>query len=623
MRVLGFQLGTFENKSVVQAGSISTRMTLSQRENIVDHDWQATLSSRLSQSAIVTLQTNMAGVAADASRMGVTLQGYNQVIALSQANINETLRRHFSILDAEDELGLFKSKGGPASINAKVLAPKIELIDKDDGDCALYIVRLGEGVFKAVNMDGDDIEVIQVPTDGWELAFDVDFAFKPAKKIPENIEQQVPLPGGYSVKQLMINFGDATRIFQLNPDRSKFPVNDKDKAKINASNLKVALQMFTGTYLEDKLKAADSHNILGYAVELNEKPKDLKPTFIPTACKVQIVGHRVGGDAKSFRQDSPYNAFCFTEMTEWRTMPGTEIKYSGNWFYESIGGTMAISRSTFWDLFMVPKIKDAHVKAVESSHDIINLMAGPYFKGNAWYLDNSKPSRDQLCAPFAKPSELPALAFGATYQCSNLEHWNKEESTVANFFFKPRSTISTTAAPSKRKGEIVFNQDVDVSWEQGVKLSNYFYVNPVTALVAAAFNVNISGSIGLTIKTTISFKAVTSTGDLQVESKSELTREKYDELKIRIGGVGSYLPDDFQKKMNELGEDASADYKQAKKTLSDWVKSRHQVFTNVADEIQKGLNNGNKFVFPGNGTFDMKDPLFSDEGNLMVGLAYR
>ncbi|KAK0384083.1 hypothetical protein NLU13_8172 [Sarocladium strictum] len=566
----------------------------------------------------------MSIVATDASRMGVTLQGYNQVVALSQANINETLRRHFSVLDADDQLDLFKAKAGAASISAKVLAPRIELIDKDDGDGALYILRLGEGTFKAVNMDGDDVEVLQYPTNGWELAFNVDFAFKPVKKLPQNIEQQVPLAGGYSVKQLMINFGDATRIFQLDPNRTKYPVSDKDKAKLDTSSLKVALQMFANTYLENKLKTTDNHNILGYAVELTEKPKDLKPTFLPTACKVQIVGHRAGGDAKSFQQGNPYNAFCFTEMTDGRTMPGAELKYSGNWFYESLGGTMAISRSTFWDLFMVPNIKDAHVKAVEASHYVIRAMGKPFFGRDMWYLDDAEPMREQLCGPFALPSELPPLAFGTTYTCSKLEHWNNEElSPVAKCFFKPRTTISTSAAPTKRKGEIVVTQKIDVSWEQGAKLSDYFKAIPLSAVFADAFNVNLTGSIGLTTKTTISMNAVTSTGSLQVTSDTQVTRQEYRALDFNIGGIGSYLPGDIQRKINELPGLVSEEYRRMKAELSAWLQGRKDVFKTVAEGIQQDLNNSSKFVFPGNGTFDIKDPLFSDEGNLMVGLVYR
>ncbi|KAL9027504.1 MAG: hypothetical protein Q9180_007320, partial [Flavoplaca navasiana] len=61
----------------------------------------------------------MAGPATNSSRMSITLLSYDQVIGLSQANINETLRRHFSSLDARDELGRFKAKLDLKSINAQ------------------------------------------------------------------------------------------------------------------------------------------------------------------------------------------------------------------------------------------------------------------------------------------------------------------------------------------------------------------------------------------------------------------------------------------------------------------------------------------------------------------------
>lgn len=114
-------------------------------------------------------------------RMGIKLQGYDQVIALSQANVNETLSRHFATLDAQDEgLGNFNATVGSAAISAEVHAPTIELLDRDGNDGAFYIIHLGDGTFSS---DGK----YQLPTKGWELAFEVNFAFKPTVKIPDHI----------------------------------------------------------------------------------------------------------------------------------------------------------------------------------------------------------------------------------------------------------------------------------------------------------------------------------------------------------------------------------------------------------------------------------------------------
>ncbi|KAL9012072.1 MAG: hypothetical protein Q9180_009132, partial [Flavoplaca navasiana] len=343
-----------------------------------------------------------AGPATNSSRMGITLQSYDQVIALSQANINETLRRHFSSLDADDELGRFKASMVTGSIDAEVLPPTVELVVKDTADGAFYIIHLGEGSYSTVVDDtgGDEendeesdssFKKVTIPTNGWELAFPIDFAFKPILKIPDNIVRQVPLPGGYSVQQLMIYFGDVTRVVQLDYGRCKFPTPDTFKDKIDSTEPRIGVVLFFRKYLKHKLMK-EGHNVLGFAVKVHQSPKNSTAHFLPTDSKVQIVGYRADGKKESFRQNNPYNAFCFTEMTEGRMMPTTEIQYSGNWFYDSIDGSLVMFRSLFWDTFMIGEIKKAHVKAVEFSAAILDMLACDKFEGKGWCLDESKPT---------------------------------------------------------------------------------------------------------------------------------------------------------------------------------------------------------------------------------------
>ena len=74
----------------------------------------------------------------------------------------------------------------------------VELVDKDNADGALYIVHVGEGFHSTVVNDsgGDEeddeesdssFEKVTIPTNAWELAFHIDFAFKPILKTPEMI----------------------------------------------------------------------------------------------------------------------------------------------------------------------------------------------------------------------------------------------------------------------------------------------------------------------------------------------------------------------------------------------------------------------------------------------------
>ncbi|KAL8710646.1 MAG: hypothetical protein Q9220_004870 [cf. Caloplaca sp. 1 TL-2023] len=570
--------------------------------------------------------------------MGITLQGYDQVIALSQANINETLSRHFSGLDAKDDLGLFKASAGTSSISAQVLPPTIELVDRENADGALYILHLGEGFYSTIVMkreEGEDESMepsipsmFKMPIDGWELAFDVDFAFKPVHKIPDNIARQVPLPGGYSVQQLMINFGDITRIVQLDSKRSKFPIPEQFKDEVDSTLLEAGMELFLRAYLKKKLLLKEGHNVLGFAVKAEEAPKDRTPSFIPCESKVQIIGHRAGSNKESFRQDNPYNAFCFTEMTfsgtkEKRPMPDTEIKYSGNWFYDSIGGTLAMSRFLFWDSFMVGKLKEAHVKAVELCGAIENKLASDKFEHISWCLDGSKPSHNDMCGSYRGAAGWGDLAYTTTYKSGDQKHWNKDASLLGNFWSSPRSTVHTLAKPTMRKGEMVIQQEIELNWEEGFELADYFYVTVLTAIAAKTWDVFIRGSLKLTLSTTISFRAVTSTGDLQVDAVTTTTHKEYNDPEIRVGGLGKVFPEGLHTLINLWVNKMSEDFQNSKQTLQDQINKIDGLFGQVAEGLKHDLNQQNKFVFPGNGTFDMKDPIFSDRGDLMLGLTYR
>jgi hypothetical protein len=83
------------------------------------------------------------------SRMGITLQAYHQVIALSQTNINQTLKRHFKIDNTQ--LANFKAEIGSVvgdpdmSLHGKIDAPTIQLVDSDKADQAIYTLRFLKG----------------------------------------------------------------------------------------------------------------------------------------------------------------------------------------------------------------------------------------------------------------------------------------------------------------------------------------------------------------------------------------------------------------------------------------------------------------------------------------------
>ncbi len=274
---------------------------------------------------------------------------------------------------------------------------------------------------------------------------------------------------------------------------------------------------------------------------------------------------------------------------------------------------------------MIGKINKAHVKAVEFSAAILDALASDKFEGKGWFLDPSKPTPEDMCGTYKGTTAWGNLAYSTSYKCSELTHWNRSDSDFANFWSSPRTTVHTQAQPRTRQGEMVIQQEIEVSWEEGTELARYFYLTPITALVAKTWDVCIRGSLKLTFETTISFPSISDTGGLRVESKTRTTRKEYNEPNIRIGGfISSLFPERLHTLINEWLSKLSDVSQAAKESLSkDIIGALEELFGNVAEGLKHDLNQQNKFVFPGSGTFDIKDPLFSDKGDLMLGLTYR
>lgn len=232
----------------------------------------------------------MAISVSDSARIEIALQGYDRVLTLSPANLNETLRRHFTALDAKDELATFEAKAETSSITAQVLAPTIELVNEDNAKGAIFVIHLGQGFYTTTIKSGETYKGVEIPTDSWELAFDIDFAFKPVLKIPNHISRQVPFSGGYSVQQLLVDFGDITRTLQLDPERSKFPIPASSKDLVEPTNIVAGLESFLRDYVKEKLQKRDAHNVLGYVVRAAQAPQDHEARFLPTDSKDPIGG---------------------------------------------------------------------------------------------------------------------------------------------------------------------------------------------------------------------------------------------------------------------------------------------------------------------------------------------
>ncbi|KAF5601634.1 hypothetical protein FPANT_1671, partial [Fusarium pseudoanthophilum] len=196
------------------------------------------------------------------SRLGLQLQGYDQVIALSQGNINEALELHFM---RNERLQEFKAMFPTYGLRGNLSSPSVHLIDKENADQPQFPKQ--DYVEDGFPLPVDQPTRVKVDVSGWSLAFFVDFPFKRMATVPDKIRSAIELPGSYSVNQLLNDFG-TPEILNLAWDHCNISgVPESQKVTCRAQ-----IRMFLGTHLESVLLQEPDHKILGYTVKIDAPP---------------------------------------------------------------------------------------------------------------------------------------------------------------------------------------------------------------------------------------------------------------------------------------------------------------------------------------------------------------
>ncbi|RKL50892.1 hypothetical protein BFJ72_g345 [Fusarium proliferatum] len=122
--------------------------------------------------------------------------------------------------------------------------------------------------------------------------------------------------------------------------------------------------------------------------------------------------------------------------------------------------------------------------------------------------------------------------------------------------------------------------------------------------------------------TTIDLRAIETDAKLLVgvESKKPIVNVDIVKDTAKVDGTGE-AAEQWEKWIQE----AAADRK--KRPLKKRIETHIEMFQywsgNIAHNLEEALNQHCRFIFPGGGTFDMKDPIFSKEGDLLIGLTFR
>ncbi|KAF5558477.1 hypothetical protein FPHYL_7386 [Fusarium phyllophilum] len=567
------------------------------------------------------------------SRLGLRLQDYDQVIALSQGNINETLELHFM---RNEKLQEFKAMFPTYGLKGKLSSPSVHLIDKENADQAIFYLNFESGTYYYFEQpsgtphfdeDGFPLPVgqptrVKVDVSGWSLAFFVDFSFKRMATIPDKIRNAIELPGSYSVNQLLIDFG-MPEILNIAWDHCNIPgVPESHKATCRAE-----IHMFLGTHLESVLLKENDHNILGYTVKI-DAPSDGKtgeqrlkevskkaPYFPPTSVRLQTINYRPDGkEVQAGGEKSDHNAFLFTEMTQFRKMPNQDLQWSGDWFYGGIGGTLAMSRGIFLDQYLAEKLQPAiagpwrmanHIgnTCTEFSDEVLQLG----FRGDReWILKRRRDASLSMNRGTGVQMTYHDVDENSTKWRDDLEVSIKHLVAKEHYWYN-KAELSCVVEPQVGTGKIIITTELKTDTQRTVK----------SQVGSSEFQLVCK----IQWSTTIDLRAIETDARLlvRVESKKPIVNVDIVKDTAKVDGTGEEA-EQWEKWIQQGTEDRK------KWPLKERIESRieyQNLLGNMAENLEEGLNQQGRFIFPGGGTFDMKDPIFSKEGDLLIGLTFR
>ncbi|PTB34821.1 uncharacterized protein TrAFT101_002312 [Trichoderma asperellum] len=160
-------------------------------------------------------------------------------------------------------------------------------------------------------------------------------------------------------------------------------------------------------------------------------------------------------------------------------------------------------------------------------------------------------------------------------------------------------TSALKPVPGTGKFHIGQNLQVVTKW------SNFSiqYAFHVTSIFNGTYVVQLA-SVGSTAELTSS---VTFKNNYKPVLTSTIT-----ESGILIRGIGSNQTEEEKRKWDEY-----------QAVLIGTIEIRVPNTVDFTIKINQGLNDQRKFIFPGGGTLDMSNPIFSNTGDLLLGLVYR
>jgi len=353
---------------------------------------------------------------ADAAAKGRTqissLQGRDQVIAISENALNAVLKQRYNttlLREKDARLRRFEhALQGVGNITAELTAPRIKLVTSDN-QAVLFHLVFSSGVFDYFSGFGPSAQLKQQKIDGWSICFETSFSLAKLAHVPADIRKAIDptviKSGTYSVSQLLLTFS-ASAMANIDWDNSICPgMEDNPNLKFASMNI---FKFYMDTYMN--FMKTGPYSVLGYAIEVDEnitdpKLKPLAPSFPATSLYCQTQAYKPClAEFNGNSTQSSLDQFLFLGMTEGRQFPAVPYDTTAavNWCYSGLPASLCISKRILWDRFFAERLQVLNERAVTLANDLLAWITKPkdsHINNNEWKLDvNPKPTN------FSSPS---------------------------------------------------------------------------------------------------------------------------------------------------------------------------------------------------------------------------
>ncbi|PWY66691.1 hypothetical protein BO83DRAFT_367079 [Aspergillus eucalypticola CBS 122712] len=511
---------------------------------------------------------------------------FNEITALSQKAINDGMSK---LLESYSELAKVEaSMEGIGTLNATLQNSQLSL------DVT--------GQQNAVSMN-KDVEISNWTT-AWTCTLDKEVVDPSSDEFKE-IQTQILQPGDYSISSLFFAFTNDHIIFF---DREHSTFNNVDLTEDEKSYLGLILGHW---YVGENSKWLDrKKRTLAYALH-TDKPKTVNeeaPSFPPTSLKLQTYPYIAPNETKpgqGLGSVGENNMLLYLQMTDNQPFPDVRVlEYSGNYVSKGMNGTFIIDRSIIWDSYLfrttAPKLLpmfNVYTYAWVASASNPNLF------GEQWSIGLGDPSHSSDASFYAwKQSDTDALTWkwtptneeqGYNHTYKSDAGWNKLniDCTTSNIL----STVPGT-------GNIEASGTTDVTIVCQAVATTY----PMVAEYDYTIHVQISWQTNITVTTT----------DGGLKFSLNLPTDLTKAFKVTA--------DPLKWNGDTAGFDKLDEVKTIYQNFQDQLVKQFQntSFGDAEKSLESDLNTSARFVIPGKGSLAYKDPIFKNNGDMMIEADY-